>query len=270
MHTAAEGFRDAVAVVTGGARGIGRACALRLAELGARVAVVDRDLAAAAEYGESLTASSVAEELIARAGAGLALQADLASPEQAADAVHAASAEWGRVDLLVTTAGGAITPYDRSRASLVPDEDLTALLDANVRTAVNCCRAAVPLMRSAGGGAIVTVASGTALSVRAGGYLAGYGSAKAAIVQYTRYLAAEVGPDGIRVNCVAPGVIRTARVVAQSSRTGIVSDEAAATIPLGRQGEASDVADAVEFLLSPMASYVTGQTLAVNGGAVMH
>ncbi|MET7990860.1 SDR family oxidoreductase [Amycolatopsis sp. NPDC005232] len=82
-------------------------------------------------------------------------------------------------------------------------------------------------------------------------------------------------PDGkgqrwIHVNCVAPGVIRTARVVAQSSRTGIVSDAAAATIPLGRQGEAADVADAVEFLLSPMASYVTGQTPAVNGGAVIH
>jgi NAD(P)-dependent dehydrogenase (short-subunit alcohol dehydrogenase family) len=259
----------AVAIVAGGARGIGRACALRLADLGARVAVLDINLDGAAEFGERLGAASVADELRDRQGDGLAFQADLSDPAAAEEAVAAVAGAWGRLDILVVPAGGAITPYPRSQASSTPDADFTVLVNANMRTVLNCCRSAVPRMRAAGG-AIVTVASGSALAVTPDGYLAVYGMTKAAVIQYTRYLAAEVGPSGIRVNCIAPGVIRTARVVAQSAVSNLVNDDAAKAIPLRRQGEPSDIADAVQYLSTPLSAYVTGQVLAVDGGSTMH
>jgi len=142
-----------VAIVAGGARGIGRASALRLADLGARVAVLDLDLDAAAEYGEELTAASVEDELRDRAGEGMAIPV-----------------------------GGAITPYPRSLASITSDDDFSTLVDVNMRTVVNCCRSGVPYMREGGGGAIVTVASGAALAVDPGGFLAAYAMTKAAVL----------------------------------------------------------------------------------------
>jgi NAD(P)-dependent dehydrogenase (short-subunit alcohol dehydrogenase family) len=172
------------------------------------------------------------------------------------------------LDILVIPAGGALTPFPRSAASVTSDEDFTTIVNVNMRTVVNCCRAAVPPMRDSGGGAIVTVASQAGLSVNPDGFLAAYGMAKAAVLQYTRYLAAEVGPWGIRVNCIAPGVIRTSRLIAQSAV--INDDDAAKTIPLRRQGEPSDVADAVQYLTTPLSAYITGQVLAVDGGSTMH
>jgi 3-oxoacyl-[acyl-carrier protein] reductase len=259
-----------VAVVAGGARGIGRACALRLAELGAHVAVLDIDLDSAAVYGEKLTAGSVADELRDRAGDGLGLQADLTRPDAAESALAAVVDRWGKLDILVVPAGGAVTPFPRSAASVTPDDDLSVLVDVNMRTVVNCCRAAVPRMRAAGGGAIVTVGSSAGLTTTGDGFVAGYGMTKAAVIHYTRYLANEVGQWGIRANCIAPGVIRTARVVAASADTDFVNDEAAKGIPLRRQGEPSDIANAVQFLVTPLSSYITGQVLAVNGGALSH
>jgi 3-oxoacyl-[acyl-carrier protein] reductase len=258
----------AVAVVAGGARGIGRASALRLAELGATVAVVDVNLSAAAEYGEQLTAASVQDELRDRAGSGMGIQADLTDPEAAARAIQNVLDRQQRLDILVIPAGGAVTPAARSAASVTPDEDFTTIVDVNMRTVVNCCRAAVPPMRDSGGGAIVTMASQSALWVTPDGSLAAYGMAKAAVVQYSRYLAAEVGPWGIRVNCVAPGVIRTSRLVSQQSAV-LNEAHAAKSIPLRRQGEPSDIADAVQYLTTPLSSYVTGQVLAVDGGSTM-
>jgi 3-oxoacyl-[acyl-carrier protein] reductase len=258
-----------VAVVAGGARGIGRASALRLAELGATVAVLDVNLDAAAEYGEPLTAASVQDELRDRAGDGMGIQADLTDPDAAARAIQNVIDRQQRLDILVIPAGGALTPFSRSAASITSDEDFTTIVDVNMRTVVNCCRAAVPPMRDSGGGAIVTMASQAALSVTPDGFLAAYGMAKAAVLQYTRYLAAEVGPWGIRVNCIAPGVIRTSRLIAQSA--ALVNDEdATKTIPLRRQGEPSDVADAIQYLTTPLSAYITGQVLAVDGGSTMH
>jgi len=259
-----------VAVVAGGARGIGRSCALRLADLGARVAVLDVDLAGAAVYGEVLTAASVAEELVARAGDGMGLQADLTDPAATESAFASVVERWGRLDALVVPAGGATTPYARSRASETTDEDLSTLVDVNMRVVVNCCRAAVPRLRATGGGSIVTMGSSAGLQAAPDGHVAGYGMTKAAVQHYTRYLANEVGPWGIRANCIAPGVIRTARVVAQSIATGFVDEDAAAGIPLRRQGEPEDIADVVQFLTGPLSSYVSGQVIAVSGGAVSH
>ena len=255
-----------VAIVAGGARGIGRACALRLAELGVRVAVLDIQLDGAAEFGEELTAPSVAEELQNRAGEGMALQVDLSNVGATGAATDAVVDRWSRLDMLVVPAGGAITPYQTSLASVVTDEDLTTLINANMRTVVNCCRSAVPYLRASACASIVTVSSVAALTVMSKGHLAGYAMTKAAVLQYTRHLAEELGPDGIRVNCIAPGIIRTARVAAQAAATTADMQK----IPLRRAGEPSDVADAMQYLVSPLASYVTGQVLAVNGGSTMH
>jgi 3-oxoacyl-[acyl-carrier protein] reductase len=263
------GFDDAVAVVAGGARGIGRACALRLADLGARVAVLDRNLDGAAEFGEQLGAATVEDELRARAGDGLALQVDLSDPDSTQRAISTVVERWSRLDHLVIPAGGAITPYARSLASETLDEDLTTLVDANMRTVVNCCRASVPRMAAGGGGSIVTISSGAALIAMPDGHLAAYGMVKAAVAHYTRYLAAEVGALGIRVNSVAPGVIQTARIIAQSVSTGFADDDRVSAVPLRRLGLPDDIADAVEFLFSPKSSWITGQVLAVDGGATI-
>src|SRR5690606_9474361 len=234
-----------------------------------RVAVLDVDLDSAAVYGEKLTAETVADELVDRAGDGMALQVDLTDPSATEDAISAVVARWSRLDALVLTVGGAVTPYDRSGAGVTADVDLDVLVDVNLRTVVNACRSAVPHLRDSGGGSIVTTGSSAGLTTSPDGNLAGYGATKAAVQHYTRYLATEVGPWGIRVNCIAPGVIRTSRVVAQSAATGLVDDAAAAGIPLRRQGEPEDIADVVEFLTGPLSSYVTGQTISVSGGAVM-
>lgn len=260
----------AVAVVTGGARGIGRACALRLAGLGARVAVLDRNLDGAAEYGERLEADSVEQELKARAGEGFGIEVDLSSQDCTADAIGQVVQRWGRLDIVVTTAGGAVTPFVRSRASETSEADLGALVDANLRTVVATCRAAVPALRDSGGGVIVTIGSGAGLISLPSGHLGMYGPVKAAVHHYTRYLANEVAQWNIRVNCVAPGAIRTARVVAESAESGFAADEQAAGIPLGRLGRPEDIADAVQFLCGPLSSYITGQLLGVNGGAQLH
>ena len=258
--------KGAVAIVTGGARGIGRACALRLADLGASVAVLDRDLDGAAAYGEELGAESVEQELEARAGDGLGIEVNLSDQDDAADAIAKVVRRWGRLDIVVAVAGGAVSPFVRSLASDTPGEDVAALLDANIKTLVATCRAAVPAMRDSGGGSIVTIGSGSGLAPSADGHLAVYGASKAAVHHYTRYLANEVGPWGIRVNCIAPGLITTARIVAESADYKLATDATAERGALRRLGRPDDIANAVQFLCGPLASYVTGEILSVNGG----
>lgn len=261
-------LNESVVIVAGGARGIGRATALRLAERGAAVAVLDVNLRAAAEFDEALTAPSIEEELLARAGRGLARQVDLTDPDATEAAIDGVAEQLGRIDHLFVPAGGAITPFGDSAASTTSHADYAELVAVNMTTVVNCCRSTVPHLIGGGGGSIITVSSGAGFKVTPGGFLAGYAMSKAAVLHYSKYLAAEVGKHGIRVNCIAPGVIKTSRLIAQSAVTGFVADaEQLAAIPLGRQGEPSDIADVVELLLSPLAGFLTGQLIAVDGGA---
>jgi NAD(P)-dependent dehydrogenase (short-subunit alcohol dehydrogenase family) len=257
------------ALVTGAARGLGRAYALRLAALGADVAVVDIHLDGAAEFGEQLSAASVPAEIERLGRRSLGVEADLTQRGEAHGAVHKAHEAFGRIDILVNNAGGALTPAERSRASESPEEDTRFLFDVNYMSAVHCCQAAAAIMKRQGSGIIVNISSQSGISTYQQGLLAGYAAAKAALTHYTRYLAAELGPFGIRANCLAPGIMMTARVAAQAAKRGVGTDEEAARIPLRRLGQVEDCAGVLEFLTTDLSQYVTGQVISVCGGAVL-
>lgn len=257
------------AIVTGGARGLGRAYALRLASLGADVAIIDLNLDGAAEFGEQLSAASVPAEIEGLGRRGIGLQADLTRRDQAFRAIESALAALGRIDILVNNAGGAITPAERSLASVAPEEDTRLLMDVNYMSTVHCCQAAAPQMQRQGSGVIVNISSQSGITTYNQGLLAAYAASKAAVTHYTRYLAAELGPKGIRANCLAPGVMLTARVAAQAAARGIGTDAEAAKVPLRRLGQVEDCAGVLEFLATDLSQYVTGQVISVCGGAVL-
>ncbi|WP_431871712.1 SDR family NAD(P)-dependent oxidoreductase [Allosphingosinicella sp.] len=255
------------ALVTGAARGIGRAIALRLAEAGADVAIADLDLSGAAEFGEQLSAASVEEEIRDLGRRATSFAGDLGISVNC-DAFLAKSAvALGRIDILVNCAGGAIVPHDSGWGSAASDTDIEKIFAANYGSMAYCCRAAVPYMRQSKGGAIVNIASTAGYESQARGALAHYGAFKAAVINYARSLAAEVGHDGIRVNTVAPGIVMTARIAALAAARGIGTPDQAEATPLRRLGQADDIAKAVLFFASDLSGFVTGQCLAVNGGA---
>lgn len=258
-----------VAFVTGGARGLGRAYVLRLARLGADVALADIDLDSAREFGEELSAPSVVEEIEAMGRRALGIQGDLSSPQVVADAFNQISGHFGRVDILVNNAGGAIGRAEFGHPTRTPIDDAELLFRANYLSMMLCCQAAAEYMRGQGSGVIVNTASQTATATLPGGNLAVYGAMKAAVLQYTRGLAAELGPDGIRANCISPGIIMTARIAAQAKSRNIGTEAQADAIPLRRLGNAEDCAGVLEFLVTDNSRYVTGQCISVCGGAVL-
>jgi NAD(P)-dependent dehydrogenase (short-subunit alcohol dehydrogenase family) len=258
-----------VAVVTGAARGMGRAFAHRLAALGADVAVLDVDLQAAAKFDEKLDAASVEAEIAAMGRRSIGVQVDLSDRAAATAAIREVEAKLGRIDILVNCAGGLITPMETSAASITPDVDVRKSFGVNFDSMLFCCQAAIPGMRERGHGVIVNLSSQSGVSTYPGGVMAAYAASKAAVTQYTRYLAAEVGAWGIRANCIAPGIIMTSRVAAQAASRSVGSDAQAQSLPLRRLGTPQDVARALEFLATDLSGYVTGQCLCVDGGAVL-
>jgi NAD(P)-dependent dehydrogenase (short-subunit alcohol dehydrogenase family) len=258
-----------VAVVTGAARGLGRAYALRLAQLGADVAVIDVKLDGAKDFGEALSAATVQGEIEAFQRKGLGIQADLSKREEAHGAIQKTFDAFGRIDILVNNAGGALTPSERSRASETPEEDTRFLFEVNYMTAVHCCQAVAPIMKRQGSGVIVNISSQSGITTYQQGLLSAYSASKAALTHYTRYLAAELGPHGIRANCLAPGIMMTARVATLAASRGVGTDAEAAKIPLRRLGEVEDCVGVLEFLTTDLSRYVTGQVISVCGGAVL-
>lgn len=266
-----------VALVTGGARGLGRGYALRLASLGADIAVVDRNLQAAEVYAFEralLTADSVMAECEALGVRAIGLEADLTDRAATEAAVAEVVDRLGRVDIAVCNAGGGTVRFadERSPAggdnavgdevttgtpSDTPDEMLTRVMDINIKTCMHACMAVAPHMKRQGGGKIVTVSS-TAGVGASGGYHP-YGTAKAAIIHYTRSLAQELGPFNINVNAIAPGIIRTGRL-------GDRAEAAEKRVPLRREGTIEDCAGVVEFLATDLSDYVTGRTILIDGG----
>lgn len=256
------------AIVTGAARGIGRACALRLAGAGANVIIVDRDLEGAKQFGEVLSATTVMEEVEALGVRSRGFEIDLVDADAVRAMTEAVAAEFGSIDILVNMAGGMITDVATSTPSIVSAADMLTHFEVNLMTAVNCSQAVVPFMPE-GGGSIVNVTGASAIATYPGGSLAPYGAAKLAVLHYTRSLAMELGPRGIRANCVSPGITYSSRIASQAVARGVGTDDDKARIPLQRFGQPDDIASAVEFLAGDMASYITGQCLSVCGGVVM-
>ena len=237
-----------VALVTGAARGIGLATAKRFLAEGWRVALLDIE-------GELLR-DAVAG--LANPDDTLALHCDVSDPVAVAAAVTVLEQRFGRLDALVNNAGVAVFAplLDTS------DEDWNRILSVNLTGPFLCTKAAAPLMREHGGGAVVNITSISA--VRASTLRSAYGTSKAGLAHLTKQLAVELGALGIRVNGVAPGPVETA--MAKAVHTPEIRADYHDAIPLNRYGLEEELAEAVFFLCSDRSSYITGQILAVDGG----
>lgn len=264
MELLSPKLKGRVALVTGSGRGLGRAYALRLARLGADVVVNDVRLDAAKEFHEELTAETVMDECRAFGVRSLGIEADVTDRQQVGAMVERVAEELGSLDILINNAGGMLRPVENSFAASMPEEDLRAIVDLNLMSSIFCCQAAAEVMMRNHWGRIVNVSSQAAVRGGSGGFV-NYGMAKAGIIHYTRCLAAELGPHGINVNCIAPALIRTSRATAQFPQR----EQAAAHIPLRRLGDPEDCAKVVEFFCTDLSDYVTGQCLAVCGGLVL-
>jgi meso-butanediol dehydrogenase/(S,S)-butanediol dehydrogenase/diacetyl reductase len=238
-------FAGKVAIVTGGARGIGGAIVARLASEGAQVIVAD--LNAPADPREDVVYS----------------RTDVAEAAAVAAMIAATREGWGRLDILVNNAGvGALADAVDTTENLWDQ-----VFAVNTRAVFLCCKAAIPLMRASGGGAIVNIAS---ISGLFGDYaMSAYNASKGAVVNYTRALALDCGRDGIRVNAVCPGLVDT------EMAAGAIADPADRAfwfdrIPLGRAARPDEIAGVAVFLASDEASYMTGAVVAADGGIGAH
>jgi len=239
-------FAGRTAVVTGAASGIGAATARALAREGAHVVVLDVDAAGGAA--------------VAGEAGGTFLAVDVADETAYAQALGATARARGRVDVLVSNAFAAVP----GRLESLALAEWQRTLDVTLTAVFTGLRAAVPLMRAQGGGAVVHVASVSGLAGDRG--LAAYNAAKAGVVNFTRAAALELAGAGIRVNAVCPGLIDTPSLRRALDRVPGAEGPARAAVPLGRLGRAEEVAAAICFLASDDASYVTGTTLVVDGG----
>jgi NAD(P)-dependent dehydrogenase (short-subunit alcohol dehydrogenase family) len=257
-----------VAIVTGAARGLGRAYALHLARLGADVVVNDVDMAAARVYDEQLTAPTVMDEIQEIGSRSLGIVADVTNQQQVNQMVEQVIAQLGRVDILVNNAGGALVPGP-SYASAVPESDFRRMMDINLMGTIFCCQAVSAPMKAQRSGRIVTVGSQAGLRSQGGGGGTAYSVAKAAINHYTRKLASELGPYGIKVNCIAPGWILSSRAIAGGRNSPESRERLESEIALRRLGWPEDCAKVVEFLVTDLSDYVTGQVIPVCGGVCL-
>lgn len=252
-------FRDRVVLVTGASRGIGAAIAKAFAGEGARVAVNYLNSAAAA--------GEVAKSCRTLGGDGWPVQADVRDAEAAAAMVAGVEAEFGRLDTVVNNAfaGHAFDPASRTPFWDLDWGDYDRQMEGSLRASFNVSRAAIPAFDRRAKGSIVNIA--TDLVERPFIPYHAYTTAKAALVAFSRNLAAELGPRGIRVNCVAPGLVyptESSRDTSEATMERIVADT-----PLRRIAAPEDIAGPVLFLASDWSGFVTGQTIYVDGGLVM-
>ncbi len=255
-----------VALVTGGARGIGQATVAAFVAAGWRVVVADLDERAASAVAADLderAASAVAADMGVAGAHALGLGVDV-TDSASVDALIARTMDrFGRLDALVTSAG----IIDPGPSSTVTDPAWDRMLAVHLDGSFRCSRAAHPAMVASGGGAIVYLAS-IAAHVGLRDRLS-YSAAKAAVEGMARALAVEWAADGIRVNAVAPGYTRTEMYQSAVDRGLVATDRLMARIPAGRPAEPSEIASVIAFLAGPGASYITGQTVIVDGGLVV-
>jgi NAD(P)-dependent dehydrogenase (short-subunit alcohol dehydrogenase family) len=245
---------DRVALITGGAglNGLGFATARLLASQGARVAIADLEAANPAQVAATLGT------------AHLGVVANVTVKSEVEAAVARVLGRFGRIDILVNNAG-----ITQPRKTVdISQADYDAVLNVNLRGTLLCSQAVIPAMQGQGGGSIICISSVSAQ--RGGGILGGphYSAAKAGVLGLARAMARELGPDGIRVNSITPGLIATD--ISKGKLTDEKKSEIAEQIPLGRIGEPADIAGACLFLASDLSKYCTGITLDVNGGMLIH
>jgi 3-oxoacyl-[acyl-carrier protein] reductase len=246
------GLHEKVALVTGGARGIGRAISLALAAAGATVVVNYR--------GNQAAADDVVQTIVGQGGRAIAVQADVGTAEDVERLFKSVADSYGRLDILVNNAG-----ITRDGLLLrMKEADFDAVLDTNLRGAFLCTKAALRPMTKARAGRIINITSVVGLMGNAG--QANYSAAKAGLIGFTKAVAREMASRAITVNALAPGYIDTEMTagLGEQVRAAILEN-----IPLGRLGTPEDIAGVVCFLASDAAGYITGQTITVDGGMVM-
>lgn len=248
-----------VALVCAASRGLGRASAEALARDGVRVAICARGRAALEE-----TAAAIASA----GGHALALEADLRRADDVTRVVQETVKAFGGLDILVTNTGGPPSGPFMS----IDERAWTDAIDSLLLSVVRLCRAAIPHMQARGGGRIINITSITVKQPVEGLVLSN--ALRSAVASLAKTLSVELAPQGILVNCVAPGYTRTDRVIELAGQTAaregttpdVIQQRTVAKIPLGRMGEPFEFAEVVRFLASPAASYVTGVTIPVDGG----
>ncbi|MEJ2209653.1 MAG: SDR family NAD(P)-dependent oxidoreductase [Anaerolineae bacterium] len=247
-------LKDRVAIVTGGTSGIGRATALLFAGEGARVAVVGRNTA---------RGQQVVDEIQADGGQARFMRCDVRFPDECRRTVEATIEAFGRLDVLVNNAG----VYYAATAVDCTEEEWDQTVDISLKGTFLMCKYALPHMIARGSGAIVNIASGWGLV--GGNEAAAYCAAKGGVVLLTKAMAVDHSAQGIRVNCVCPGDVDTPMLVDDAQRRGMAWTDymaEAADRPMRRVGKPDEIAQAVLFLASEEASFITGAALAVDGG----
>jgi NAD(P)-dependent dehydrogenase (short-subunit alcohol dehydrogenase family) len=245
-----------VAIVTGAASGIGRGIAIRLAEMGAAVALLDVNEAGGLETVASVTAEK---------GSGIFVQCDVRSGAECRNAVERTIASFGKIDILCNNAGIAI----RKDVVELAEEEWDQAVDVTLKSIYLLSHEVIPHMIRNGGGSIINTGSGW--SLKGGPRAASYCAAKGGALNLTRAMAIDHGKHNIRVNCVCPGDVQTPMLMSECAQLGGDADafmQAAADRPLGRVGTPDDVANAVLFLASDMSGWVTGTHLVVDGGGL--
>ena len=247
-------LQDKVAVVTGSSRGIGKAIAEAMAAAGAKVVISSR---------KAGPCQAVADAINAGGGEAMALACNISEKAQLRALVDGTIERWGRIDALVCNA--AVNPYFGPLAEIT-DEAYDKTMNTNLRSNLWLCNMVIPQMATRGGGAVILISSIAAF--KGHGNLGVYALSKAADNQLARSLAVEWGRSNLRVNCIAPGLVRTDMARALWEDPDRLA-QALESYPLGRIGEPEDIAGAAVFLASRAGNFVTGQTLVIDGGTTV-
>jgi 3-oxoacyl-[acyl-carrier protein] reductase len=262
---------DSVALVTGSGRGLGRKVAETLAEAGAAVILHDHRYESPSVFGEAANMDAVADDFRKRNHEIVTVTADVANYEQMEAAVKKGESALGPITILVNVAGGDIGAGGKGKpdpndALGISPEDLQAIFNRNLIGTIQVCKLVVPGMKARQNGSIINFASVAALfGVERE---VAYAVAKAGIMHYTRCLAKDLRPFGVRANVIAPGPTKTARFLATRTVDPVKMDESQAS--LDRYGNPSEIADATLFFASSLSRFVTGQVLSVDGGMTAH